>query len=85
MKRRSSVLWITQAAEAYLLNQGRSEGIQQGISEGIQQGRLEGIQQEKRALAKTMLQAGEPMEKIIQWTGLSKRAMEQLYKRGFIL
>jgi predicted transposase/invertase (TIGR01784 family) len=63
------------------IQQGREEGIQQGREEGIQQGREEGIQQEKLVIAKTMLQDGEPIEKIMKWTGLSKEELGKL-KRG---
>ena len=54
------------------------EGIQQGMQEGIQQGMQEGMQQGRRETAKLMLRDGEPVEKVVRWTGLSEETILSL-------
>ena len=61
-EREEKRLMDNQAAEDYILNQG----IQQGM------------QQEKLDIAKSMLKEGEPIEKIIKWTGLSLDTIKDL-------
>ena len=51
------------------LEKGRAEGLAQGISQGITQGITQGISQ----IAKSMLQAGESIAKIMKYTKLSKK------------
>ena len=59
-------------------------GVEKGIGIGIEKGREEGLQQgiETRniEIAKGMLKDGEPIEKIMKWTGLSAQAVENLKK-----
>ena len=54
--------------------QGREEGIQVGIEKGISKGRQEGMLK----IAKSMLTANEPVDKIMQFTDLSRHAIETL-------
>ena len=49
---------------------GRKAGLQEGIQEGMQQGR--------RETAKLMLRDGEPVEKVVRWTGLSEETILSL-------
>ncbi len=62
--------------------EGRAEGMEKGMEKGKAEGRAEGIQQgiekEKLEIAKRMLEAEEPIEKIIKWTGLSKEAIDKV-------
>jgi predicted transposase/invertase (TIGR01784 family) len=51
--------------------EGRKEGHKEGRKEGHKEGEQKGRQAEKEQLAKTMKSAGEPLEKIAQYTGLS--------------
>ncbi|MEM6397360.1 MAG: Rpn family recombination-promoting nuclease/putative transposase [Bacteroidota bacterium] len=52
----------------------REEGREEGIEEGIEIGQQSAMLQ----VAKSMLQAGEPIEKIISFTGLDKQDIEAL-------
>lgn len=49
---------------------GRAEGLAEGRQEGRQEGKLE--------IARMMLSASEPMEKIMSYTGLTKQEITQL-------
>ena len=53
-----------------------------GLQEGLEQGRLEGIQegldQQKVNTAKMMLEDGEPIDKIMRYTGLTREQVEGL-------
>ena len=51
---------------------------EEGIELGKEAGREEGIQTRNMEIAKSMLEAGEPIEKIMKWTGLDKQAIEKL-------
>ena len=65
---------------------GRQEGIQKGMQEGMQEGRQEGMQKgmqkgmQTRSLeiARNMFQAGEPIERVARWTGLSEASIRSL-------
>ncbi|MCL2047405.1 MAG: PD-(D/E)XK nuclease family transposase [Defluviitaleaceae bacterium] len=59
-------------------NQGFIEGQNRGFLEGQNQGFLEGQQILKVETAKLMLSYGEPIEKIIRFTGLSADFVESL-------
>jgi flagellar biosynthesis/type III secretory pathway protein FliH len=73
-------------AEARGMEKGMEKGIEKGRKEGIEKGRKEGREEgieqgtEKRniEIAKQLLQDGEPIEKIIRWTGLSQAQLNQL-------
>ncbi|MDE7221496.1 MAG: transposase, partial [Oscillospiraceae bacterium] len=53
---------------------GRAEGLAEGRKEGRQEGRQEG----KLEIARMMLSAGEPMEKIMSYTGLTRQEITQI-------
>ena len=45
---------------------------------GEARGRQEGRQEEKLGIARTMYQAGEPIERVARWTGLSEASIRSL-------
>ena len=49
-----------------------------GLERGIEKGMLEGERQEKQSIARTMLKAGEDIEKIMLYTCLTKDEIELL-------
>ena len=49
-----------------------------GEARGRQEGRQEGRQAEKLGIARTMYQAGEPIERVSRWTGLSEASIRSL-------
>jgi hypothetical protein len=53
---------------------------QQLRQEGRQVGMQEGRQEEKLQVAKSMLQDKESIDKIVKWTGLTKKELEKLRK-----
>jgi flagellar biosynthesis/type III secretory pathway protein FliH len=54
------------------MNLGRLEGFQQGIDHGKAEGKAEGFMDGMKAMAKKMLELGEPVEKVVSLTGLSE-------------
>ncbi len=62
---------VVDFAEKKGIAQGREEGIAQGREEGIAQGREEGILEGKKAVAKSLLQAGMSKEEVKHATGLT--------------
>ena len=56
---------------------GMEEGIKKGMEEGIKKGIDEGIEKEKLEMARIMREAGEPMEKIVQYTRLTPEEIER--------
>ncbi len=54
------------------IEKGIKQGIKQGIEQGIEQGVNQGIEKGALKTAKMMKADGEPIEKIIKYTGLSK-------------
>jgi len=59
---------------------GRMEGKQEGLEEGVEKGIEKSIEEGKVTMAKIMKQAGEPMEKIMQYTQLTREEVERVYK-----
>ncbi len=57
---------------------GILEGKEQGLLEGKEQGLLEGEMNQKISFAETMLNNHEEIDKIIQYTGLSKEDVLKL-------
>ena len=51
---------------------------QEGMQKGMQKGRQEGRQEEKLGIARNMFQAGEPIERVARWTGLSETSILSL-------
>ncbi|MGF1533431.1 MAG: hypothetical protein ACFCUI_06995, partial [Bernardetiaceae bacterium] len=60
---------LRNAMETYF-KEGKAEGIAEGKAEGIAEGKVQ--------IARMMLESGEAVEKIIQYTGLSKKDIEKL-------
>ena len=53
-------------------------GLQQGIQQGIQQGFSDGAYQTKLETARVLKQLGDPVQKIMQATGLTQEEVEAL-------
>ena len=60
------------------MQHGIQQGMQQGIQQGMQQGREQGMQARSLEIARTMFQAGEPIERVARWTGLSEASIRSL-------
>ena len=58
--------------------QGEAKGFSLGIAQGKQEGISEGVYQAKLETAKILKQLGDPIQKIIQVTDLSKEEIERL-------
>ncbi len=58
--------------------QGLKEGKKNGLKEGKKIGMEKGLKKGKIQMAKTMKKKGEPIEKILEYTGLSKEEIEKL-------
>jgi len=60
----------------------REEAVKVAEKKGIKKGEIKGVEKgiSKRniEIAKTMKQKGEPIEKIIEYTGLTKREIEKI-------
>ena len=50
-----------------------------GIKKGIEQGVMQGFDQAQVAMALRMIHAGEPDEKIVEYTGLPERKVKELH------
>ncbi len=57
---------------------GKNDGLKEGEIKGIEKGLEKGKKEEKIVMAKKMKQKGEPIEKIIEYTGLTKREIEKI-------
>lgn len=53
---------------------GRREGLEEGLAEGREKGLAEG----RAETAKMMLEDGEPISKIMRYTGLTEEVIEKL-------
>ena len=60
------------------LAEGRAEGLAERRAEGLTEGRAEGRDERNREIARIMLANGEPIEKIILYSGLSREQVESL-------
>lgn len=60
------------------LDTAREEGLGEGMEKGMEQGIKKGIITGKELIAIEMLVAGEPLEKIMQYTGLSSDQIKRL-------
>lgn len=56
--------------------EGRAEGIAVGKAEGKAEGKVEGIKEGLIIVAKKMLLAGEPVDKVLALTGLNREELE---------
>ncbi len=61
-----------------LYQEGRQEGRQEGIQEGIQEGRQEGEHSRAVTMARKMLLAGEPVQKVVEFTDLPLEEVQKL-------
>lgn len=59
---------------------GRKEGLAKGLAKGRAEGLAEGVDQQKTQTARMMLQDGEPIDKIMRYTGLDREQVESLRK-----
>ena len=57
---------------------GRDDGLVEGKSLGLAEGEKAGANKEKLAIAKIMLQGKESLDKIMKYTGLSKKELTML-------
>ena len=57
---------------------GLAEGLTKGKSLGLAEGEKTGANKEKLAIAKIMLQGKESLDKIMKYTGLSKKELTML-------
>ena len=60
------------------VNSARSDGYNDGKHDGRKEGRKEGADNEKKSIAKTMLKAGESINKVMEYTGLKKKDIKLL-------
>ena len=57
---------------------GRDDGLAEGKTLGLAEGEKAGANKEKLAIAKIMLQGKESLDKIMKYTGLSKKELTML-------
>ena len=57
---------------------GRDDGLAEGKTLGLVEGEKAGANKEKLAIAKIMLQGKESLDKIMKYTGLSKKELTML-------
>ena len=57
---------------------GRREGREKGLAEGREKGLAEGRAESRAETAKMMLEDGEPISKIMRYTGLTEEEIEKL-------
>lgn len=60
------------------MHKGRQEGMRKGRQEGMRKGRQEGMRKSTLEFARALKADNVPIEKIIQYTGLSKNEIEDL-------
>lgn len=61
-----------------LMNSIKDEGYEEGLQNGLQKGYENGTKDRSIEMAKNMLEADEPIDKIILYTKLSKEEIESL-------
>ena len=57
---------------------GRREGLEEGLAEGREKGLAEGRAEGRAETTKMMLEDGEPISKIMRYTGLTEEEIEKL-------
>lgn len=60
------------------LAEGLAEGLEKGLAEGREKGLAEGRAEGRAETAKMMLEDGEPISKIMRYTGLAEEEIEKL-------
>lgn len=58
--------------------EGKQEGLQEGLEKGKQEGFQDGAMAERRNLAKKLKAAGNPLEQVVELTGLSTEEINSL-------
>lgn len=61
-----------------VLKKSRAEALEEGREKGRQEGLEKGLEQAIIKIARQMLVEGEPIEKIVKYTGLPKDDIEKL-------
>jgi predicted transposase/invertase (TIGR01784 family) len=73
--------WFDDEIEQSYL-QGRGEGWERGLEKGLERGRGEGLEEgreeEKHSVARNLIHLGQPIELVVQATGLSQEAVQSL-------
>ena len=73
---------ITEYKEAETMQMFKEEGRREGRQEGRREGRQEGIgigeQSKANEIARSMIEANEPGDKIVLYTGLGKEDVDRL-------
>ena len=60
----------------------RQQGLEQGLQQGIEQGLQQGGQARAISMARNMIADGEPVGKIIKYTGLTLKEIESIDDAG---
>ena len=66
------------SAEAYGYDRGVDDGIKKGLQKGMQKGLQKGMQKRGEEVARRMIEGGEPMSKIVSYSGLTQEEVEKL-------
>ena len=61
-----------------VVDTSREEGVEEGMKQGMEKGMKQGIDQRNIEIARTMKKNQEPVDKIMQYTGLSREQIEGL-------
>ncbi len=61
-----------------VVDTSREEGLKEGIKEGLKEGLKEGFEKRNFEIAKEMKANGEPIEKIMKYTNLTRKEIETL-------
>ena len=60
----------------------RQQGLEQGLQQGLEQGLLQGEQAKALSIARNMITNGEPIDKIMVYTGLTLEEIEKINDAG---
>jgi DNA repair protein RadC len=81
--RESKTYTVLHEDEIELLKlQMQAEGKEEGLKEGKEIGKAEGLVEKAKEMAAKMLAAGEPVEKVMAYTGLGKQVVGKMKKGG---
>ncbi len=69
---------LLDAIEEEGIEKGFQKGMKQGMKQGVKQGIKQGSDQITNTIVERMIKANEPIQKIIEYTGISKDALEKL-------
>ena len=69
---------ITERDYYNIIETAKDDGREQGRAEGLQAGIEQGSLEAAARIAKAMLADGEPVEKVIRFTGLTREQLERL-------